>query len=59
MITAIVQPGGSDRDFDVITACNEAMPKATMVFTGILAINIKPSDMPGKRSRTRSRVIHF
>jgi phosphoribosylaminoimidazolecarboxamide formyltransferase/IMP cyclohydrolase len=33
-ITAIVQPGGSDRDFDVITACNEAKPKVTMVFTG-------------------------
>ncbi len=33
-VTAIVQPGGSDRDFDVITACNEANPKVTMVFTG-------------------------
>ncbi len=33
-ITAIVQPGGSDRDFDVITACNEANPTVTMVFTG-------------------------
>jgi len=33
-IVAIVQPGGSDRDFDVITACNEAIPKVTMVFTG-------------------------
>jgi phosphoribosylaminoimidazolecarboxamide formyltransferase/IMP cyclohydrolase len=33
-ITTIVQPGGSDRDFDVITACNEASPKVTMVFTG-------------------------
>ncbi|MCK9417778.1 MAG: IMP cyclohydrolase [Nitrospirae bacterium] len=33
-ITAIVQPGGSDRDFDVISACNEANPKVTMVFTG-------------------------
>ncbi len=33
-IVAIVQPGGSDRDFDVITACNEAMPKVAMVFTG-------------------------
>ncbi len=33
-ITAIVQPGGSDRDFDAITACNEANPKVTMVFTG-------------------------
>jgi phosphoribosylaminoimidazolecarboxamide formyltransferase/IMP cyclohydrolase len=33
-ISAIVQPGGSDRDFDVITACNEANPKVTMVFTG-------------------------
>lgn len=33
-ITAIIQPGGSDRDFDVITACNEAKPKVTMVFTG-------------------------
>ena len=33
-IVAIVQPGGSDRDFEVITACNEAKPKVTMVFTG-------------------------
>ena len=33
-ISAIVQPGGSDRDFDAITACNEATPKVTMVFTG-------------------------
>ncbi len=33
-IVAIVQPGGSDRDFEVITACNEANPKVTMVFTG-------------------------
>jgi phosphoribosylaminoimidazolecarboxamide formyltransferase/IMP cyclohydrolase len=33
-IIAIVQPGGSDRDFDVITACNEAKSKVTMVFTG-------------------------
>ncbi len=33
-VTAIVQPGGSDRDFDAITACNEASPKVTMVFTG-------------------------
>ncbi len=33
-ITAIVQPGGSLRDFEVIEACNEADPKVTMVFTG-------------------------
>ncbi len=33
-ISAIVQPGGSDRDFEAITACNEAHPKVTMVFTG-------------------------
>lgn len=33
-ITAIVQPGGSERDFESITACNEAKPKVTMVFTG-------------------------
>jgi phosphoribosylaminoimidazolecarboxamide formyltransferase/IMP cyclohydrolase len=33
-ISAIVQPGGSERDFDAITACNEAHPKVTMVFTG-------------------------
>ena len=31
-ITAVVQPGGSLRDYEVIEACNEA--KATMVFTG-------------------------
>lgn len=33
-ITAIVQPGGSERDFEVIEACNEANPKVAMVFTG-------------------------
>ncbi|MBM4136378.1 MAG: IMP cyclohydrolase [Nitrospira sp.] len=33
-ISAIVQPGGSDRDFESIVACNEANPKVTMVFTG-------------------------
>jgi phosphoribosylaminoimidazolecarboxamide formyltransferase/IMP cyclohydrolase len=33
-ITAIVQPGGSDRDHESIIACNEAEPKVAMVFTG-------------------------
>jgi phosphoribosylaminoimidazolecarboxamide formyltransferase/IMP cyclohydrolase len=33
-IRAIVQPGGSLRDFDSIEACNEAKPQVTMVFTG-------------------------
>ncbi len=33
-ISAIVQPGGSLRDFEVIDACNEADPQVTMVFTG-------------------------
>ncbi|MBE0427502.1 MAG: IMP cyclohydrolase [Nitrospirae bacterium] len=33
-VTAIVQPGGSERDFESIIACNEANPKVTMVFTG-------------------------
>jgi phosphoribosylaminoimidazolecarboxamide formyltransferase / IMP cyclohydrolase len=33
-ISAIVQPGGSERDFESITACNEADPQVTMVFTG-------------------------
>jgi phosphoribosylaminoimidazolecarboxamide formyltransferase/IMP cyclohydrolase len=33
-IQAIVQPGGSERDFESIEACNEAAPKVTMVFTG-------------------------
>ncbi|MEI8121303.1 MAG: IMP cyclohydrolase [bacterium] len=31
-ITAVIQPGGSDRDFEVIEACNEA--GSAMVFTG-------------------------
>jgi phosphoribosylaminoimidazolecarboxamide formyltransferase/IMP cyclohydrolase len=31
-ISAVVQPGGSQRDFEVIEACNEA--GATMMFTG-------------------------
>ncbi len=33
-VRAIVQPGGSMRDWEVIEACNEADPPATMVFTG-------------------------
>ena len=33
-VTAVVQPGGSERDFEVIEACNEANPKIAMVFTG-------------------------
>jgi phosphoribosylaminoimidazolecarboxamide formyltransferase/IMP cyclohydrolase len=33
-VTAVVHPGGSDRDFESIQACNEARPKVTMVFTG-------------------------
>jgi len=33
-VTAIVHPGGSDRDFESIQACNEAQPQVTMVFTG-------------------------
>jgi phosphoribosylaminoimidazolecarboxamide formyltransferase/IMP cyclohydrolase len=32
--SAIVQPGGSERDFESIIACNEASPQVTMVFTG-------------------------
>ena len=33
-VTAIVQPGGSIADADVIRACNEADPPVAMVFTG-------------------------
>jgi phosphoribosylaminoimidazolecarboxamide formyltransferase/IMP cyclohydrolase len=33
-VTAIVNPGGSERDYESIIACNEATPKVTMVFTG-------------------------
>jgi phosphoribosylaminoimidazolecarboxamide formyltransferase / IMP cyclohydrolase len=33
-VSAIVQPGGSDRDYESITACNEANPKVAMVYTG-------------------------
>jgi len=33
-VTAVVHPGGSDRDFESIQACNEAKPQVTMVFTG-------------------------
>jgi phosphoribosylaminoimidazolecarboxamide formyltransferase/IMP cyclohydrolase len=32
--TAIVQPGGSIRDFESIEACNEARPQVAMVYTG-------------------------
>ena len=31
-ITAVIQPGGSNRDFESIEACNEA--DVAMVFTG-------------------------
>ena len=33
-VTAIAQPGGSLRDYEVIRAVNEAAPQAAMVFTG-------------------------
>ncbi len=33
-ITAILQPGGSVRDWEVIQACNEANPPIAMMFTG-------------------------
>jgi phosphoribosylaminoimidazolecarboxamide formyltransferase/IMP cyclohydrolase len=33
-VTSIVQPGGSERDFETIAACNEADPKVAMVYTG-------------------------
>ncbi len=33
-ITSIVQPGGSERDFESIVACNGAVPKVAMVYTG-------------------------
>ncbi len=33
-VSAIVHPGGSERDFESIEACNEADPKVAMVFTG-------------------------
>lgn len=33
-ISAIVQPGGSDKDFESIVACNEAEPPVAMVYTG-------------------------
>lgn len=33
-VTAIAQPGGSLRDLESITACNEAVPQVAMVFTG-------------------------
>lgn len=33
-ISAILQAGGSLRDFEAITACNEANPKVAMMFTG-------------------------
>lgn len=33
-VTSIVQPGGSMRDYEVIEACNTAVPKVAMVFTG-------------------------
>ena len=33
-VTAIAQPGGSLRDYEVIGAVNEASPQVAMVFTG-------------------------
>jgi phosphoribosylaminoimidazolecarboxamide formyltransferase/IMP cyclohydrolase len=32
-VSAIVHPGGSERDFESIQACNEASPQVTMMFT--------------------------
>jgi phosphoribosylaminoimidazolecarboxamide formyltransferase/IMP cyclohydrolase len=33
-VSAIVQPGGSERDHESIQACNEADPQVAMMFTG-------------------------
>lgn len=33
-VAGIVNPGGSEKDFESIVACNEAEPKVAMVFTG-------------------------
>ncbi len=33
-VSAIIQPGGSARDFEIIEACNEANPQVAMKFTG-------------------------
>jgi phosphoribosylaminoimidazolecarboxamide formyltransferase / IMP cyclohydrolase len=33
-VTAILQAGGSQRDFETIQACNEANPQVAMMFTG-------------------------
>jgi len=33
-VTAILQAGGSMRDYASIEACNEAQPQVTMMFTG-------------------------
>jgi phosphoribosylaminoimidazolecarboxamide formyltransferase/IMP cyclohydrolase len=33
-VTAIAQPGGSIRDWEIIQAVNEASPQVAMVFTG-------------------------
>ena len=33
-VSAILQAGGSMRDFETISACNEANPKVAMMFTG-------------------------
>jgi phosphoribosylaminoimidazolecarboxamide formyltransferase / IMP cyclohydrolase len=33
-VSAILQAGGSMRDFETIEACNEATPQVTMMFTG-------------------------
>ncbi len=33
-VTSVIQPGGSERDFESIVACNEADPKVAMVYTG-------------------------
>ena len=32
-VSAIVHPGGSDRDYESIQACNEADPQVAMMFT--------------------------
>ncbi|NLB06385.1 MAG: IMP cyclohydrolase, partial [Desulfobulbaceae bacterium] len=33
-VSAILQAGGSIRDFESIQACNEARPQVAMLFTG-------------------------
>ena len=49
-VTAVVQPGGSQRDFEVIQACNEAEPESRHGLHGAAGVQTLDRPKRGKKS---------